>query len=443
MEQIKEKQAFLSQRLRKAKLNFRCHEATSSIMEGVFSRGDRRTAETLIRAFELGSRMDGWQEFHNLEIWDQALAETGLTRAFFNERRRDPSEILPWDHIDCGVLKEWLWDDWMHSLEEGDVSDCSEDPCYDCGVCDHMVIHNAVFDNHEAGSKPKHRAKKTYIKRSAEDLNVIPIAQLKHRAKEISEAAPKLSEKAETTANSDPWANVYDVSLPKERRTRFRVRYAKRGLQSLSSHMEAMANLHRAFKRADAPVVYTKGMHPRMKTNQSPPIPMGAMSEAEFMDVEIRTPYSPHKLEIALTDQLPEGLDILSIEDLGYGPPAISNSLQLFQWRVAADSRETLENVVKDWKQNEPKHIVIERKGKSRDVDLRGQVHQLWMDEKGLMIELHAQGGARLRDVLKGIVGCDPLETNGWTLTKTDVSFEVLPDSNGENSTVPSSMATA
>ncbi|MEE2902978.1 MAG: TIGR03960 family B12-binding radical SAM protein [Myxococcota bacterium] len=429
LEQIREKQAFLARELKRAKLNFRRHEPTSSIMEGVFSRGDRRTADVLLRAHELGARMDGWQEYHNLEIWDQALAETGLSRDFYNFRRRDVSEILPWDHIDCGVLKEWLWDDWMLSLEEGEVPDCSEEPCYDCGVCDHMVVHNSVFDQDKQGAKPKHRARKAYIKKSVEDLNIIPLGQLTRSAKEKAEATtePKIKPAVSSPSTSeDPWAKVFDVSLPKERRTRFRIKYAKRNLQSLSSHMEAMVHFHRAFKRADVPVVYTKGMHPRMKTNQSPPIPLGAMSEAEFMDVEIKTPFTTEEMLNRLRGQLPEGIIVLEVTDLGFNPPAVSAALQTNQWAISASPSVDLHQIVDEWNEDSPKEIVIERKGKRREVNLRTQVRKLWLEDDKIQIELNAQGGVRLRDVLRGIVGVDPLETSGWTLTKTQASFENL-----------------
>ena len=62
-----------------------------------------------------------------------------------NQRRRDVTEVFPWHHIDIGMKPEWLWDDWMDALEAGFVPDCTTEPCYDCGVCDHQVVHNRVY----------------------------------------------------------------------------------------------------------------------------------------------------------------------------------------------------------------------------------------------------------------------------------------------------------
>ncbi|MEE2829754.1 MAG: radical SAM protein, partial [Myxococcota bacterium] len=160
LDEIRSRQAFLKRELRDARLGFRYHDSRSSVMEGVFSRGDRKSGEALVRAYELGARLDGWQEHFSEEAWYQAFDETGVDPAFYNQRRRDASEVFPWNHIDIGMKPEWLWEDWMDSLEAGFVPDCTTEPCYDCGVCDHEVVHNRVFRSPEEA--PRHRFRKPY-----------------------------------------------------------------------------------------------------------------------------------------------------------------------------------------------------------------------------------------------------------------------------------------
>ena len=58
--------------------------------------------------------------------------------AWYTTRERGESEVLPWDHIDSGLDKEWLWQDWLDSLDETEVDDCRWTPCFDCGVCPQM-----------------------------------------------------------------------------------------------------------------------------------------------------------------------------------------------------------------------------------------------------------------------------------------------------------------
>ncbi|MDX6316106.1 MAG: hypothetical protein QOF44_5570, partial [Streptomyces sp.] len=53
-------------------------------------------------------------------------------------------EVLPWDHLDSGLDKDWLWEDWQDSLDETEVEDCRWTPCFDCGVCPQMDTHIQV-----------------------------------------------------------------------------------------------------------------------------------------------------------------------------------------------------------------------------------------------------------------------------------------------------------
>ena len=67
-----------------------------------------------------------------------ALAEGPVDVAWYTTRERDQSEVLPWDHLDSGLDKEWLWEDWQEALDETEVDDCRWTPCFDCGVCPQM-----------------------------------------------------------------------------------------------------------------------------------------------------------------------------------------------------------------------------------------------------------------------------------------------------------------
>ena len=67
-----------------------------------------------------------------------ALAGTGVDVAWYTTREREEAEVLPWDHIDSGLDKEWLWQDWLDAVDETEVEDCRWTPCFDCGVCPQM-----------------------------------------------------------------------------------------------------------------------------------------------------------------------------------------------------------------------------------------------------------------------------------------------------------------
>jgi radical SAM family uncharacterized protein len=123
-------------------IGFRYHDGKPGIIEGLLSRGDRRVGRIIETVWNKGQRFDGWQEHFSFERWSEAAAEalegTGVSLDWFTTRERDHDEVLPWDHLDSGLDKEWLWEDWQDALNESSVEDCRWTPCFDCGVCDQM-----------------------------------------------------------------------------------------------------------------------------------------------------------------------------------------------------------------------------------------------------------------------------------------------------------------
>jgi radical SAM superfamily enzyme YgiQ (UPF0313 family) len=125
-------------------IGFRYHDGKPGIVEGLLSRGDRRVGRVIEQVWRDGGRFDGWSEHFSYERWMTA-AQTAfadlpwdLDVAWYTTRERGETEVLPWDHIDSGLDKEWLWADWQDALDETEVDDCRWTPCFDCGVCPQM-----------------------------------------------------------------------------------------------------------------------------------------------------------------------------------------------------------------------------------------------------------------------------------------------------------------
>ena len=123
-------------------IGFRYHDGKPGIIEGLLSRGDRRVGRVILQAWRDGARFDGWSEHFDFERWaaaaETALADEPVDLDWFTTREREHSEVLPWDHLDSGLDREWLWEDWQDALDEEGVEDCRWTPCFDCGVCDQM-----------------------------------------------------------------------------------------------------------------------------------------------------------------------------------------------------------------------------------------------------------------------------------------------------------------
>ncbi|HEY3736007.1 MAG TPA: TIGR03960 family B12-binding radical SAM protein [Jatrophihabitans sp.] len=120
----------------------RYHDGQPSLIEGLLSRGDRRVGAVIEAVWRDGGRFDGWREHFSYERWTRCaasvLTEGGVDLAWFTTRERDGDEVLPWDHLDSGLDKQWLWDDWQDALGEFEQDDCRWTPCFDCGVCSNL-----------------------------------------------------------------------------------------------------------------------------------------------------------------------------------------------------------------------------------------------------------------------------------------------------------------
>jgi radical SAM family uncharacterized protein len=125
-------------------VGMRYHDGEPSLIEGLLSRGDRRVGAVIERVWREGGRFDGWSEHFSFERWTRAAEAVfagsggGVDLAWFTTRERDGDEVLPWDHLDSGLDKQWLWDDWQDALGEFEQDDCRWTPCFDCGVCSNL-----------------------------------------------------------------------------------------------------------------------------------------------------------------------------------------------------------------------------------------------------------------------------------------------------------------
>jgi len=136
------KQAINSDRSLGRAIGFRYHDGEPSLIEGLLSRGDRRVAAVIRKVWEEGGRVDGWSEHFSFQRWVDAAAAVlpayGVDLDWYTTRERDEHEVLPWDHLDSGLDKDWLWQDWQDALAEVEQDDCRWTPCFDCGVCPSM-----------------------------------------------------------------------------------------------------------------------------------------------------------------------------------------------------------------------------------------------------------------------------------------------------------------
>lgn len=108
MESLKAKQAHLLESIPSKKVKVSYHETPTSLLEGVLARGDRRLCNVLYDAFKLGCKFDSWDDRFHFDTWMKAFEMNGIDPYFYTSRKREYSEVLPWDHLDFGVTKKFL-----------------------------------------------------------------------------------------------------------------------------------------------------------------------------------------------------------------------------------------------------------------------------------------------------------------------------------------------
>lgn len=134
---FEDKRKFLTGKI-KSQINQRsiryiCHDALTSELEGIFARGDRRLSKLIKNAYDRGCIFDAWTEFFDQKLWNDIMDELEIDRSFYNYRERNRDEILPWDFIDIGVSKDFLWREFENSKLEKVTPNCRE-KCSGCGA---------------------------------------------------------------------------------------------------------------------------------------------------------------------------------------------------------------------------------------------------------------------------------------------------------------------
>ena len=132
-ESLKEKQRTIKESIKTKKITYNYHDSSTSFLEAVFARGDRRLCRVMELALEKGFHFDGWGECFDLDKWLELFRECGISPEFYANRRRSFDEVLPWDHIDYGVTKEFLINECKKAYSNQTTFNCRE-KCSNCGA---------------------------------------------------------------------------------------------------------------------------------------------------------------------------------------------------------------------------------------------------------------------------------------------------------------------
>ena len=143
-EEFLEKQRFLNgkmkEQLNQKSIKYNWHEAELTLLEGVLARGDRKLCQVIYDVYKAGCMFYSWSEYFHYDIWIEMFEKNGIDPLFYTAREREEEELFPWDFIDIGVSKKFLWREYQNGKQEKVTPNCRQ-KCAGCGA---MVFGGGV-----------------------------------------------------------------------------------------------------------------------------------------------------------------------------------------------------------------------------------------------------------------------------------------------------------
>ena len=334
--EIRRKQAMLKDAARRVKgLVLRLHDSTTTVLEGILARGDRRLAPVIEEAYLAGARFDSWDDQLKLELWEAALARHQIPIELFLGTIAVTAR-LPWDHYDIGLEAGFLAREYRKALAGRLSPPCgkvagafihatnAQDAlaekrrlvCYDCGVaCDlgKMRSERVDFLRKMGAEEPGQRAR----------LPVLPDVEKGPRR-----ARPEAYRPVRTGGTAE----------------RFRIRFEKTGPSALLGHLDLIRELPRALRRAGQRTAYSQGFHPKPDMTFGPALSLGVASLDEYLDVGLIDPPDPAELVLRLGPVASQGLRFVAAARLTAGDPNVSALVTSARYLVAF-ARPALEKI--------------------------------------------------------------------------------------------------
>lgn len=423
-EEVKRKQYMLKDALRGKKgIGLRLHDSTTSELEGVLARGDRRLADVIERAYKSGAFFDSWDDQFKKDAWKEAFEHFQIDTSPFLSTI-PLSARLPWDHIDVGLEDGFLAREYRKALQSR-----LSPPC---GKAKGMFIHHTNVDEARADA----RKLVCYDCGIACDLSRMREGRVGFLSKMGAETAgvraalPVVQEGPQRPKNHP---ERYRPPRPGSPPTRVRLIYEKCGPSALLGHLDFIRELPRMIRRAGVRTHYTEGFHPKPDMSFGPALALGIASLGECIDVKLIDPPDPAELVRRLNEVAAVGVRFLGAAPLGESDPGLAKIIDEANYVIAisraalrqrasgGDPDVHLLDLVERFQKAE--EVVVERdvKGIKRRIDVKGGVSELRVgDEKSrellrragivgdiaclaVRVPLEAQGAVRVREIVEGL----------------------------------------
>jgi radical SAM-linked protein len=359
---LQEKMDYLKSGLRYRNLNLKFRDPKVSCLEGILGRGDRLLSPVIHSAWKKGARLEAWTEHFKYQIWKEAFCETEIDPSFYLQAR-DVNQSLPWDHINKGIRKEYL-----------------------------QKEKNRAYTFREELVSPKGEVRVGDLieKKVVEKI----IAQPEETDKSSSEAYGRKKKRKVISP-------VLTVA-----RSRVRLKWSKSEEVRFTSHLDVGRTFERAIRRSGISIAYSEGFHPHQKVAFGPPLPLGFISDSEYLDIQLTQPYSDAVL-YRLNQALPPGFKFLEAKPILGKSESLSWVINLALYEVELDHPEEEINA-KIQSILSQKNLLVKRSYKQgqKEIDLRRHIRKLDCQKEDsksrvkMLLGLGAEGYARPQEIL-------------------------------------------
>jgi radical SAM family uncharacterized protein len=270
-ERLLEKQQRVRAVLRRDRsVEIKTQDVRVSVLEAVFSRGDRRLGAVLEAAWKEGARFDSWNEHFRADLWDRAFAVSGVDPNNYLGGL-DTDVPLPWDHIASGMNRSFLRAEMGRALRAEPTPACTDRACAACRGCAYA---------------------ETFVREYGAPIEPLP-----------AEPRP-----AEASSPAVP--------------ARYAVVYEKTGPFRYIGHNDLANALQRVFRRAGIEIRYSQGFHPKPLMSFGPALPLGMEGKAEFFEFKPKAPLDTGVLLEKANAAAPPGLRFHRAVEIPAGAPS-------------------------------------------------------------------------------------------------------------------------
>ncbi len=376
---------YLKVNSRRGGLHLKFRNPQVSYLEGILSRGDRRICSVIFSAWKKGAKLDGWTEHFNYQFWREAFSESGIDPDYYAQEK-DPDVPLPWDHIDKGIRKEFL-------KKERDRAYAFQDEPFQEGKYPSGEVK--VSDFIPQGGLQK-------VLAPSEESSTTPLSSY-GRKKKRRPLSPAL-----TVA-----------------RSRVRLKWSKSEEVRFTSHLDVGRTFERTIRRSGIPIAYSEGFHPHQKVAFAPPLPLGFVSDAEYLDIQLTEPYTSTVLS-RLNRALPSGFKFLEGKPILGKSDSLSSIINLAFYEVRLEiplnqTERMIESTLDE------KNLWVKRISKQqlKEVDIRRQIMKLECEpfDDQVVLKMHlglgSEGYARPGEILVYGFGLEERKVAGLLFKRT------------------------